>query len=216
MGYQSLNRWQVIDNVPFQKTFKGYLEKYFPDEWPTQYTTVAYWYLNSGGVDPIKPTPVNELYGFEIPYQVYRAPGAIEGESLVVKSNTGGHAGNNKFVDERLFDRVSGHKVFVWNKKENSKNELITQFNVAHSGKYKIKIGFIKTPSSGTFKISVNDETNNQTFNLHTDVMPGKPEIIDLGVFQLNKGQQDLKFEWVYPQEQGRQMLLDFIILEPV
>ena len=215
MGYQSLNRWQIIDNVPFQKSFKGYMEKYFPDQWPTQYATVAYWYLNPGGVDPIKPTPVDELYGFEIPDQVYREPGAIEGESLVVKSNTGGYAGNNEFVDEKLFEVVSGHKVFVWNKKENAKNELVTQFNVANPGKFKIKLGFVKTPASGKFSISVNDETNIQTFNLHSDVMPGKPETINLGVFQLNQGPQDLKFEWLEPQGKGRQMLLDFIIIEP-
>src|SRR5690606_36105992 len=196
MGYQSLNRWQVIDNVPFQKSFKGYLEKYFPDEWPTQYATVAYWYLNPGGVDPIKPTPVNELYVFEIPYQVYREPGAIEGESLVVKSNTGGYAGNNEFVDEKLFEVVSGHKVFVWNKNENSKNELVTQFNVANTGKYKIILRFVKTPASGKFRISVNNEINNQIFNLHSDVTPGEPETFDLGAFQLKEGFQDLKFEW--------------------
>jgi hypothetical protein len=73
MGYQALNRWQVIDNVPFQKSFKAYLEKYFPDKWPTQYAVTTYWYLNKGGEDPIGPTPVAELYGFEIPYEVYRA-----------------------------------------------------------------------------------------------------------------------------------------------
>lgn len=81
MGYQSLNRWQVIDNVPFQKSFKGYLEKYFPDHWPTQYAVVPYWYLDAGGDDPVKATPENELYGYEIPLEVNREPGVTEGES---------------------------------------------------------------------------------------------------------------------------------------
>ena len=83
------------------------------------------------------------------------------------------------------------------------------------TGKYKIKIGFVKTPASGKFRIGVNNKPNDQTLNLHSDLTPGKPETIDLGIFQLNQGQQDLKFEWIEREGPGKQMLLDFIILEP-
>jgi hypothetical protein len=50
--WASLNRWQIADNVPFQKSFEGYIEKYFSNDRPTKYACVAYWYLAPGGEDP--------------------------------------------------------------------------------------------------------------------------------------------------------------------
>jgi hypothetical protein len=214
MGYQSMNRWQVIDNIPFQRSFNGYLEKYFPDHWPTQYATVAYWYLNAGGKDPIKPTPVNELFGYENAYTVYREPGAIEGESLQIISNTGGYAGNDLFVDERLFDRVSGHKVFVWHGKPKAQNELETKFQVEKPGTYRLKVGVVKTPDSGRFMLNLNGDVASTIIDLNTNVKPGAPETIELGVFKFEKGDQVLKFKWLESENSGRRMLLDFIKIE--
>ncbi len=59
-GHQSVVRWQVADNVPFQKSFAGYLEKYFPNEWPTRYAATVYWYLSADGTDPHQPVPVGQ------------------------------------------------------------------------------------------------------------------------------------------------------------
>ena len=39
-GHQSVMRLQVADNVPFQKSFDGYLEKYLSNDLPTRYALV--------------------------------------------------------------------------------------------------------------------------------------------------------------------------------
>jgi ABC-type sugar transport system substrate-binding protein len=59
-GHVSVNRWQIQDNVPFHTAFEGAIEKYFPNDRPTLYACVAYWYLKPGGNDPYKPVPVKE------------------------------------------------------------------------------------------------------------------------------------------------------------
>ncbi|WP_297100616.1 glycoside hydrolase family 172 protein [uncultured Draconibacterium sp.] len=74
-GYQSLTRWQIIDNIPFQQSFDAYLEKYFPNHWPTQYATIAYWYLDKNGEDPLKPISPDELFGYETQIEVSEAQG---------------------------------------------------------------------------------------------------------------------------------------------
>ncbi len=51
-GHISVNRWHIADNIPFQESFAGYIEKYFSDDRPTTYDCVAYWYLAGGGEDP--------------------------------------------------------------------------------------------------------------------------------------------------------------------
>lgn len=49
--WASLNRWQIADSVPFQKSFEGCIEKYWPNDRPTLYACTAYWYLAPGGED---------------------------------------------------------------------------------------------------------------------------------------------------------------------
>ncbi|MHB1034301.1 MAG: glycoside hydrolase family 172 protein [Pirellulales bacterium] len=63
-GHISLNRWHIGDNVPFQKSFEGCIEKYFPNEWPTRYACTAYWYLAPGGNDPYGPVPLADRTGY--------------------------------------------------------------------------------------------------------------------------------------------------------
>ena len=63
-GHQSLLRWQIADNIPFQTSFAAYLEKYFANDWPTRFACVAYWYLSPDGTDPFDPAPPGERLGW--------------------------------------------------------------------------------------------------------------------------------------------------------
>jgi len=65
-GHVSVNRWHVGDNVPFQKSFGGYIEKYRPNRRPTLYAAIAYWYQAPGGEDPYRPVPVEERTGYYV------------------------------------------------------------------------------------------------------------------------------------------------------
>ncbi|HET7361830.1 MAG TPA: glycoside hydrolase family 172 protein, partial [Salinimicrobium sp.] len=159
MGYQSVNRWQIIDNVPFQESFNGYIEKYFPDKWPTQYAVTTYWYLNEEGKDPIGPTPAEELYGWEIPYTVYAEPNVIEGENLNIKKNSGGYATTEAFVHEKLFDQISGHRTLLWHAQPEAGTALVVGFNFMRKpGEYKLTAQVAKSPQGGKFKVFLNGE----------------------------------------------------------
>ena len=43
-GHISNNRWHIADNLPFQQSFEGAIEKYFTNERLTRYACTAYWY----------------------------------------------------------------------------------------------------------------------------------------------------------------------------
>ena len=52
-GLTSLVRFQISDNIPFQKSFDGFIEKFFPEEWNhdgikgiCRFACTAYWYEN--------------------------------------------------------------------------------------------------------------------------------------------------------------------------
>jgi len=57
---QSLNRWHIADNVPFQTSFEACIEKFRPNFFPTRYNAVSYWYLAPGGDDPYDSVAVEE------------------------------------------------------------------------------------------------------------------------------------------------------------
>jgi len=68
-GHTSVNRFHICDDVPFQSSFEGYIEKYKPNHWrdgsePGEndclYAVVAYWYQEPGQMDPYKPLPLEE------------------------------------------------------------------------------------------------------------------------------------------------------------
>ncbi len=66
-GHISVNRFQIADNVPFQKSFEGAIEKYFPNDRPTLYSAIAYWYLEPGGLDPYPRSPVSQRISHLLP-----------------------------------------------------------------------------------------------------------------------------------------------------
>ena len=58
-GHISLNRWHITDDVPFQKSFEGVIEKYVPNIFPILYASTVYWYQQAGQIDPYLPIESN-------------------------------------------------------------------------------------------------------------------------------------------------------------
>ncbi|MDT0678501.1 glycoside hydrolase family 172 protein [Autumnicola musiva] len=209
MGYQPMNRWHVIDNIPFQKSFDGYLEKYFPNHWPTQYATVVYWYLEPGGKDPLGQVAVEERYGYETPFEVYREESVVEGEDLKIEKNTGGW-GSDVWTHEDLFKEVSGHKILIWNANPNNKNELVTNFEWPEEGTYEVEANIIKSKQGGEFTLKLNG-TDLQPINFYSDSDEQKTERIVLGTVQLEPGIQNLVINWKGQKEDGKNLRLDYL-----
>ncbi len=63
-GHQSLLRWHMVDNVPFQKSFEGCIEKYFRNDRGTLYACTARWYLSPEGVDHYRPVAAADRDGY--------------------------------------------------------------------------------------------------------------------------------------------------------
>jgi hypothetical protein len=55
IGHISNVRWQVQDNVPFQKSFEATVEKYHPNSWPLLNAYTVAWYQEPGRPSPYSP-----------------------------------------------------------------------------------------------------------------------------------------------------------------
>jgi hypothetical protein len=63
-GHQTLLRWHLVENVPFQTSLEACIEKYDHPGPSVRYDCLACWYLAPGGVDPYDPVPVDQRYGY--------------------------------------------------------------------------------------------------------------------------------------------------------
>ncbi|MCD6394658.1 MAG: DUF2961 domain-containing protein [Planctomycetes bacterium] len=77
-GHISVNRFQIADNVPFQTSFEGAIEKYFPNDWPTLYAAIVYWYQAAGQSDPYGEAPVKDRTDYYVKPKIFKVKGTNE------------------------------------------------------------------------------------------------------------------------------------------
>ncbi len=207
-GHQSVLRWHIVDNVPFQKSFEGCIEKYFPNSNGTLFASTVAWYLAPGGADPIKPAPVDERHGY------YAKPPVTAGGFKVV----GTPPGDVKTQDMRGYGdgRWRNNDQLWWtDAKPNDKLELI--FRVKKTGKYEVKAVMTKAVDYGIVQLSIDGKTAGEPVDLFNDgVIPTDPPV-PLGTHELTAGEHKLTVEIVGANEKavkGYMFGLDYLIFE--
>ena len=141
-GHQSLLRWHMVDDVPFQKSFEGCIEKYFNND-RALYACTARWYLDPDGVDAYEPVAVDQRDGY------YKVPDlAVAGFKLLNEPH-----GN---VDLQQLDEAhwkNGQQ--LWWTSAQPKDKLVLAVPVAKSGKYEVSVGLTKANDYGIVQLSL-------------------------------------------------------------
>jgi hypothetical protein len=213
-GHVSVNRWHLGDNIPFQESFDGYIEKYYPNRKPTLYAAVAYWYQAPGGEDPYKPLPVADRTGYYVEPEIPHVKGALEGEKLKVLSKT---AGNARPQDMANFGPGWSGESQLWWTQAKAGDRLVLELPVAETGTYKLIANLTKAIDYGIHQLSLDGRKLRPPIDLFNDgVVPtGR---IDLGTHDLQKGGHKLTVEitGANPKAVKAYMFgLDYVKLEP-
>ena len=197
-GHTCVHRWQLADNVPFQKSFEGAIEKYFSDRHPTLYASTVYWYLQAGGTDPYKTVPVTDRNSYWENAPLLNLPkglDAIEGDSMEVKTSTGGRHGVY-VTDEYAKDWPSGlgRDLALWI--EGGVGD-VCEYKVHWlrwpAGQYRVYAHFIKRNDSAIVQPYLNGVKAGEPIDLYA-ASPTASNDIELGVFDLKPGIPILKF----------------------
>ena len=215
-GHVSVNRWQIADNVPFHTSFEGCIEKYFPNEKPTLYAGMAYWYLSPGGNDPYHPVPLSERVGYwTVPVEPVKLKGVIEGESMKIISKTGG---NPQAQDMAGFGDKWSNDSQLWWIEAKPGDKLDLALPVASAGKYKVSMQMTKARDYGIVQLYLDGQSHGQPIDLYNpDVVP--TGIVDLGIQEFSAGQHKLTVEITGANgkaEKAYMFGLDYVKLEPV
>ena len=190
IGHVSVNRWQIADNIPFQKSFEGYIEKYYKNERPTLYSGVAYWYLAPGGKDPYTPVNMDLRMVWPEP-EIPRVKGAIEGEQMKILGKT---AGNPHMQELAGFgDAWSGLRHLWWTDAKPG-DKLDLRLPVGKAGTYTLAVQLTKAKDYGIVQLYLDDEKLGEPIDLYNpNVVP--TGALDMGRRELSKGDHKLTIE---------------------
>lgn len=224
-GNVSVNRWQIADNVPFQESFFGTIEKYFPQgsksgaDWAKerqescQYAAVAYWYLAAGSEDRYTPLSREQRTDYyELPEPPFAVSGALEGESLTVVSASAGR------TMEQALNHYEGRwsmSVHLWWRDAKPGDKLTLNLPVAEAGNYEILGQFTKARDYGIVQLFLDGKPLGEPMDFyHPAVVPTGE--ISLGRQELAAGSHELTAEitGANPEALQRYMFgLDYLLL---
>jgi hypothetical protein len=173
-GNVSDHRWHISDNIPFQKSFDGCIEKYFPNERPTFFAAVAYWYLSADGTDPYPEVPVAGRIGYQGPL-TDEPDGIVQADSLRV--TTGNGAGGQGL--EAWGDGWRHGNQLMWTTKIPN-DHVEFEFKGPKPGKYKVFVRYTHAPDYGIVQFSLNGAKMGPPTDLYgAKVTPSDP--VELG-----------------------------------
>jgi len=214
-GHVSVNRWHITDNVPFQTSFEAAIEKYYPNDKPTLYAATAYWYQAAGQSDPYEPVGVEQRKGYWTPIEVFKVKGALEGENLKVLAKS---AGNTAPQDMYGFGPDWSGDTHLWWTDANPGATLALAFDVEKTGSYRLKMQLTKAVDYAIVQLYLDGDKLGDPIDLFNDgVVATGP--LDMGVFDLPKGQHVLKVEIVGANDKAVKNYmfgLDYLTLEGI
>ncbi len=214
-GHISVNRWHIGDSVPFQKSFDGYIEKYFPNTRPTLYAAVAYWYLAPGGRDPYEPVPVAERVGYAKRPEPKVVKGAMEAETMNVLAKTGG---NVQTQGMRVFGPHWSSEAQLWWTGAGPGDRLTLEVPVKKAGTYRVVVNLTKAIDYGVHQLWLDGKKLGGPIDLYNNgVVATGP--VDLGTHRLEAGAHKLTVEIVGANPKAKKAYmfgLDYVKLEPV
>ena len=190
-GHVSVNRWQISDNVPFQTSFEGCIEKYYANNRPTLYAGMAYWYVTAGGNDPYRPAPVSERVGYWTAVQSVQVKGAIEGEKLKILAKTGG---NTQEQDMTGFPGQWSNDAHLWWIGTKPGDKLDLALPVKETGKYQLGAQLTKAPDYAIVQLYLDGQKLGSPIDLYDkSVIPSG--LLALGACDLTAGDHKLTVE---------------------
>ena len=211
-GRTSVNRFHILDRIPFTKDFKFDMELWHWKECKVNMAVMAYWYARPGGTDAFKPIAAADAVVRPLPaYVVPRVSGALEGESLKIIRVQG-------VAEPQDWDGVSAGRHLWWHAGMKPGDTLAVSFPAPQAGKYHLLGRFVRAKDYGIHQLAVNGQKAGEPIDFYEPEVTVSKEM-DLGVFDLKAGDNEFSATVVGANEKAVKayMLgLDYLRLKAV
>ncbi len=213
-GFSVNSRYRSLDAIPFTSSLKFDMELWHWHQTVVNFAPTAFWYARPGATWNVKPDPETAALPVALVrsdvVEVFRAPNALEGESLKKLQMTGGILEIQDLPEHRWSNDSQ-----VWWRDAKVGDRLELEFEVSTSGNYEVVANLTKANDYGIVAVSVNDGPARR-FDRYHEVVAHDPLV--LGTFQLSAGANRLQVEIVGSNDKAirRHMFgLDYLQLKP-
>ncbi len=209
-GHTAVNRWHIIDRIPFTRRFKFDMELWHWQNCKVDVGSMCYWYARPGATDNTPAPTADDLKVRVIPpYEPPRVKGALEGEEFRVISVAGQ-------VRPQDLGNTSAEKHMWWTHNKMG-DRLVLGFNVDKAGRYTVRARFVMAADYGIARLSINGQPVGDPMDFYNDGIKVTEER-DLGVLDLKAGENQLTVEVVGKNEKSTNYMLglDYLLLQPV
>jgi len=188
LGQTCVNRFHVLDNIPFTTAFRFDIEVWHWKECSISQSAVSYWYADAAATDNFAPIRAEDLVVPEYPKPTRKA-GALEGEELRIVSCSGGKA---TVQMDTAYDWSNAAQLWWRDGKPGDVLELA--FWTPAKGNYEVFAACTAAPDYGIASFSVNGNKAGEPRDFYApEVKAAGPQ--SLGVFDLPGGESVLRVE---------------------
>jgi hypothetical protein len=216
-GRDALNRWHILDDIPFKTDFRFDLEVWHWDRKATiDYATTAYWYAAPGATSNFKPL-TKQTVPITTKPNVMRVPGAIEAEEMQYSTTGNGTPPNARRSDAGM-DFSNQQLVYS----DMQAGDTITfMIPAVTAGHYKLIGVFDENPglgknsyksATGQYDVTVNGIAGPMGLNLSPCGQANQPLVLELGSYDLKVGDNPLVFK--RKSAGGGRFVLDYVMLK--
>ncbi|RME92435.1 MAG: DUF2961 domain-containing protein, partial [Verrucomicrobia bacterium] len=182
------SRYRALDAIPFNRSLRFDMELWHWRNTQLNYAPTTFWYARPGATCNIQPDPATAALPVAREradvVEVYRVPGAIEGETLKVIEKTGGE------VEPQVIDSLGwSNDTQLWWKFAKPGDRLLLEFPVAESGRYEVRANLTKAIDYGIVRLSLDGRPGVEFDRYHTAVAHDE---LSLGTHRLEAGNHRL------------------------
>ena len=210
-GRTSVNRFHIIDRIPFQKTFRFDMELWHWRNCNVNLAATTYWYAVPGGTSEYAALRPDDLVVKPMPaYQPVHVPGVLEAEDLRIVEHTGE-------VTQQQWPTASGEMQLWWHGAKLD-DRLILEFPVAKAGRYRVTGRFLRATDYGIDQVAINGTRVDHPIDFYGAKLGYPPTDDDLGDFDLKEGlnQMEVAIVGSNPSSKGQMMFgMDYLRLAP-
>jgi len=210
-GRTSVNRFHILDRIPFTKDFKFDMELWhWTEKCKVNMAVTAYWYARPGATDAFASIRAEDAIVRPMPaYVIPRVTGALEGEELKILRVAG-------TAEVQDWDLSNGKQLW-WRGGQKPGDTLAVAFPAPKAGKYHVFGRFLRAKDYGIHQFAINGQKAGEPIDFYNpEVKPSKE--MDLGVFELKQGENEFSATVTGANEKAIKsyMLgLDYLRLKP-
>lgn len=218
-GHTSVNRFHILDAIPFEKSFRFDMECWHWDPNVTvNYAATSYWYARPGATDDFEPVDAKVLQHIPSPPPPFKIDGALEGESLKVLGKSSDFPLGRQELREFGENKWSGDAQ-LWAQPPKVGEWADLELTVAADGKYHVVVYLTKARDYGEVQFSLDGKPLGKPIDCFEPEKVVATGPLDLGTVELKGGKAVLRVEVVGTNEKSvglRYMWgLDCAVLKP-